>query len=114
MKKCQRKKLHLISTAGGRLHNFLLLKIPKGNMKAGRFYILSEKMIFFRIFEFHILFLQLFNHFEAFILFWNFGIFYFFLFFLNFLSIIINNRIMLAYYLEFIDAYYYLIIVAYF
>jgi hypothetical protein len=31
------KILHLISTAYGRLHNFLFLKIPKGNMKAGRF-----------------------------------------------------------------------------
>jgi hypothetical protein len=41
-----RKKLHPISTAIGRLHKFLLLKIPKGNMKAGRFKILSEKMIF--------------------------------------------------------------------
>jgi hypothetical protein len=39
-----RKKLHPISTAKGRLHKFLLLKIPKGNTKAGRFKILSEKM----------------------------------------------------------------------
>jgi hypothetical protein len=38
------KKLHPISTTIGRLHKFLLLKIPKGNMKAGRFNILSEKM----------------------------------------------------------------------
>jgi hypothetical protein len=32
-----RKKLHPISMARGRLHNFLLLKIPKGDMKAERF-----------------------------------------------------------------------------
>jgi hypothetical protein len=31
------KILHPISTAVGHLHKFLLLKIPKGNMKAGRF-----------------------------------------------------------------------------
>jgi hypothetical protein len=31
------KKLHPISTAYGRLHKILLLKIPKGNMEAGRF-----------------------------------------------------------------------------
>jgi hypothetical protein len=33
MKNYLRKKLHPISTAVGRLHNFLLPKIPKGNMK---------------------------------------------------------------------------------
>jgi hypothetical protein len=31
------KKLHPISIAIGRLHKILLLKIPNGNMKAGRF-----------------------------------------------------------------------------
>jgi hypothetical protein len=38
------KKLHPISTAVGRLHKFLLLKIPKGNMKAGRFLDFVRKM----------------------------------------------------------------------
>jgi hypothetical protein len=37
MKNYLHKILHPISTAAGRLHNLLLLKIPKGNMKAGRF-----------------------------------------------------------------------------
>jgi hypothetical protein len=32
-----RKKLHPISMAIGHLHKILLLKIPKGNMKARRF-----------------------------------------------------------------------------
>jgi hypothetical protein len=44
MKMYLRKKLHPISTVVGRLRKFLLLKIPKRNMKAGRFKILSEKM----------------------------------------------------------------------
>jgi hypothetical protein len=44
MKNYLHKILHPISTAEGRLHNFLFLKIPKGNIKAGRFYILSEKI----------------------------------------------------------------------
>jgi hypothetical protein len=35
--KYEEKKLHPISTAVGHLHKFLLLKIHKGNMKAGRF-----------------------------------------------------------------------------
>jgi hypothetical protein len=34
--KLSTQKVHPISTAIGRLHKFLLLKIPKGNMKAGR------------------------------------------------------------------------------
>jgi hypothetical protein len=37
MKNYLDKILHPISTAYGRLHNFLLLKIPKENMKEGRF-----------------------------------------------------------------------------
>jgi hypothetical protein len=37
MKNYINKILHPISMAVGRLHNFLLLKIPKGNTKAGRF-----------------------------------------------------------------------------
>jgi hypothetical protein len=44
MKNYLREKLHPILTAAGRLHKFLLLKISKGNMKAGRFYILSKKV----------------------------------------------------------------------
>jgi hypothetical protein len=55
MKKLPRKKLHLISKAIGRLHKFLILKIPKGNMKA-EFFIFYKKNrkfdLFFRIFEF--------------------------------------------------------------
>jgi hypothetical protein len=37
MKNYLHKILHPISTAYDRLHNFLFLKIPKKNMKAGRF-----------------------------------------------------------------------------
>jgi hypothetical protein len=33
-----------VSTKKVTLHKFLLLKIPKGNMKAGKFYILLEKL----------------------------------------------------------------------
>jgi hypothetical protein len=87
------KKLHPISTAVGCLHKFLLLKIPKGNMKAGKFKILSEKMrkmIFKRIFEFLLLFLLLFSYFEVFILFLIFKFLSFFIF-LNILSFKINN-----------------------
>jgi hypothetical protein len=56
------------------LHNFLLLKIPKGNMKAGRFKILSKmrKIDFFEIFEFLLLFISLFNYLECITLLWNF------------------------------------------
>jgi hypothetical protein len=37
MKNYLSKKSHPISRAIDRLHKILLLKIPKGNMKAGRF-----------------------------------------------------------------------------
>jgi hypothetical protein len=48
MKNYLHKKLHPISMAIGRLDKFLLLKIPNGNMKAGRFQILlkNEKICF--------------------------------------------------------------------
>jgi hypothetical protein len=70
MKNYLHKILHPISTAYGHLHNFLFLKIPKGKYKSRK--ILDfvkkkwEKMIFFRIFSFLLLFLLLFGYFEVF------------------------------------------------
>jgi hypothetical protein len=44
MKNYLRKILHPISMAVGRLHNFLLLKIPKGNMKSRKILDFDQKI----------------------------------------------------------------------
>jgi hypothetical protein len=63
----------------GRLHKFLFLKISKGNMKAGRFLILSKnnKIDVFEKMKFILLVMLVFNY---------FGIFNFFEYFLEIFS----------------------------
>jgi hypothetical protein len=59
MKNYLRKKLYLILTAVGRLHNFLLPKIPKGNMKKRKIldFVKKRKIDFFNFFCYFFYFL---------------------------------------------------------
>jgi hypothetical protein len=70
MKNYLHKNLHPISTAIGRLHNFLLLKIQRkiGKQEDFRFYKKKENLTFFEIFEFILLFILVFNYLECFTL----------------------------------------------